>query len=131
MRGRHAGLIEGRINKLTDQAGRETIYVYDALDRVIQEQVSIDGVVHLQKFAYDENGNPAWYLFVGSMSSENTAAGLVYNYTGPPLGNDDWQEELLEENLAGTINISFEGTDSATVTITVKGVTGSYPVTRI
>ncbi len=90
-----------------------------------------DDVLFGTWYSYDANGEPTWYLFVGTMTDANNASGDVYGYTGPPLGNGPWQEELLEETPVGDIFINFDGDDSATVTITVNDVTGQYPVVRI
>lgn len=90
-----------------------------------------DDVIFGTWYTYDSAGNPTWYLFVGSMLDEDSATADVFSYTGSPLSNDDWQEELLQETPAGTMTIEFGEDDTAMVTITVNGITGEYPLVRI
>jgi hypothetical protein len=90
-----------------------------------------DNVIFGTWYSYDEAGNPTWSLFVGSFTSADSASAQVYAFTGPPLSNEPWQAELLEERVVGSMMLEFSDDGMADVTITVNGVSGQYSLVRI
>jgi RHS repeat-associated protein len=47
----------GRVDSLTDPNGNTTTYVYDDVDRLTSESITIDSVPLTRSFEYDDNGN--------------------------------------------------------------------------
>jgi PhoPQ-activated pathogenicity-related protein len=77
-------------------------------------------------YSYDENGAPLWYLYIGEMLDSTSARADMYRFTGPPLSDGPWDQDLLQNEVVGEIQIEFEGSDQATANITIGEVSGQY-----
>ncbi len=77
-------------------------------------------------YTYDAEGQPVWYLFVGTMLDADSAHADTYQFTGPPLSNGPWQHDLLQEQKVGQISVDFPSASEAVVDVTVNGVSGHY-----
>jgi hypothetical protein len=77
-------------------------------------------------YSYDESGDPLWYLYIGEMLDDDSARADMYRFTGPPLSDGDWDDELLLGDVVGEIQVEFDGTSAATADVTVDGVAGTY-----
>lgn len=90
-----------------------------------------DDVLFGTWYSYDEGGNPTWYLFVGAFTDNDSASAEVYAFQGPPLSDEPWQAELLQESVVGSLMLEFSGGAMADMNITVNGVSGQYSLVRI
>ena len=72
-------------------------------------------------YTYDADGNATWYLFVGEMTGANSASADVSRFTGPPLGDDPWQHNLLQQQTVGEIRVVFPSVEEAEVDISIEG----------
>jgi len=77
-------------------------------------------------YSYDQNGGPLWYLYIGEMLDADSARADMYRFTGPPLRNGVWDDELLQGDIVGEIRVEFDGEGAATADVSVGDVSGIY-----
>lgn len=87
------------------------------------------GAMFLAWFVYDAGGNPTWYVASNCVVSGNSCAGALYRTTGPPLG-PAFDPNAVHVFPAGTVSLSFTDANTATLSYTVDGVSGTKSITR-
>jgi len=87
--------------------------------------------IFLAWYIYDSSGNPLWVVMPGGTwnSAHNTYTGTVYIPNGSWFGAYD-ASHFVANQPAGTVSIHFNSATSATLTYTVRGVSGTKSITR-
>ena len=82
-------------------------------------------------FTYDVDGSGLW-LVASDMrrTSDNTYSGTLYQTRGPAFSATAYANSQFQPTSVGTITLAFTDANNGTFTYTVKGVTGSKPITR-
>jgi hypothetical protein len=82
-------------------------------------------------FVYDQAGQPMWVVMPGgTWNASNTAfSGALYIPTGSPFNNYD-ASRFSAGSSVGNATITFNGLDSATLTYTINGVSGTKSISR-
>jgi hypothetical protein len=101
---------------------------------LISHHVDTGGGIFAPFFVYGDNGTSAWYFISGGTWSGNTFTGDISQTTAAPGGIAalaGFDPARVKVTKAGTASILFTSRDSATLTYTINGVTGSKNIVRI
>ena len=90
----------------------------------IEESNCICGAWYL----YDEEGNPFWMTFWGSLSGGSFSSDL-FSFTGPGLGNS-WDASNIKGFKEGEATFSFTSSATITMTYQVRGASGQLNLSR-
>jgi hypothetical protein len=82
-------------------------------------------------YVYDNTGRPVWYVMPGGTWSNNftTYTGPIYQPTGAPLNNYNAASIVVGAS-PGTVTINFTGQNTATLTYTINGISGTKSISR-
>lgn len=83
-------------------------------------------------FTYDSGGAPLWLVMpAGRLQSGSTYSGELYRTTGPAFNAVPFTP-ITDANLTqmGTMSVTFAGSDAATLTYTVNGISVTKSITR-
>jgi hypothetical protein len=85
-------------------------------------------------YAYGTNRAPVWYVLPGgTWTSPNTYSGTVYRTSDAPTGflaGGSFDPSTVTRTPVGTMTLTFTSSDSAAMSYTIDGVTGSKAITR-
>ena len=85
-------------------------------------------------YTYDAAGNPKWYVASRCVLSAAAAGGgcsdSLYEVNGPRFFAPSFDAAAVRVAAAGTLQLSFTGTDAGSMTYTVAGQTRTVPITR-
>jgi hypothetical protein len=83
-------------------------------------------------YTYGEFGQPVWYVMPGGSWSGDTYAGTLYRTTAAPLEffRDPFNASRVASTAVGALSLRFSGANSATMSWTIDGISGSKAVTR-
>jgi len=83
-------------------------------------------------FAYDASGNPKWYTSTctGIAGASGTCAGSLYQVTGPNFFATPFNPSLVRVAVAGSLQVTFTNSNSASMTTTVGTITRTVAITR-
>ena len=86
-------------------------------------------------YVYDNNGNPIWYVLPeGTWNASNTAfTGALYQPTSSPFSSytvATFKPLGVAGGPVGTATVTYTGANTATLTYTINGVSGSKPIIR-
>ncbi len=93
-------------------------------------------IVFAAWFTYDASGNPKWYVAsscmmpAGTTGSTGTCNGSLYEVNGPTFFGTAFNPSLVNVVTSGTLQVSFQNADAATMTYTVAGQTRTVAITR-
>ena len=83
-------------------------------------------------FTYDTSGATTWYVMTaGSWTSPTTYQGALYRTRGSPVLGNGYNPASLQVTQVGTLTLTFSGTNNATMTYTVDGLTQTKAITRL
>jgi|GEM_PF-1571373 len=82
-------------------------------------------------YVYDNAGRPVWYVMPGGTWSNNftTFSGPIFQPTGAPLNNYNAASIVVGAS-PGTVSINFTGQNTATLSFTINGISGSKSISR-
>jgi photosystem II stability/assembly factor-like uncharacterized protein len=94
-------------------------------------QQHANGVQFNALYVYDAQGRPVWYVMPGGTWNANftSYSGALYQPTGAPLSNYN-TAQLNVGAQSGTATINFTGTNTATLSYTINGVSGTKSISR-
>jgi len=92
-------------------------------------------IVFAAWYTYDASGNPKWYVASScTMPSEGatsgTCNGTLFEVTGPTFFNPPFDPSMARVASAGTLSVTFQDTNNASMTYTVGNVTRTVAITR-
>ncbi|MFZ3323627.1 MAG: YncE family protein [Usitatibacter sp.] len=90
------------------------------------------GNIFASWFTYDDKGNPIWYTVPNCVmpASGNSCSGTVYQVKGPLFFAVTYDPSMRVTTAVGTMSVSFTGTDNASMSYTVNGVSRTVAITR-
>ena len=87
------------------------------------------GIAFITWFTYDAQGLPWWYVASECRMVGNRCNATLFETTGPPFGAT-FDPSLVSARVAGTISLTFTGTNYALMSYSVRGITGTKYITR-
>ena len=84
-------------------------------------------------YTYDASGNPKWYVAsncTGMTGTSGTCNGTLYQVNGPVFFGVDFDSHLVNVVTAGSLQVNFQGANSASMTYTVGTQTRTVAITR-
>lgn len=87
-------------------------------------------------YTYDSAGRPKWYVASscampsGVTGTTGTCNGTLYQVTGPTFFGSQFNPSLAQVAAVGSLQVSFTGPNSATMTYTVNGQSRTVPIER-
>ena len=92
-------------------------------------------IVFAAWYTYNANGNPKWYVSTcnmpsGSTGTNGTCNGTLFEVSGPAFFGATFNPGLVNAVNAGSLQVSFQGADTASMTYTAAGQTRTLPITR-
>ncbi len=86
-------------------------------------------------YTYDAQGNPKWYVAPNcAFSSSNAVSGNctspLYEVAGPAFFGHDFDPVLVHASQAGTLQLSFQNVNAASMTYTVGSQTRTVAIVR-
>ena len=87
------------------------------------------GIIFAAWYAYDEMGNPVWYVATNCPVSGAGCTGTLYQVTGGAPLTANWRS-VNPANAVGDVTFSFTDPASGTMTYTINGVAASRTITR-
>ena len=95
----------------------------------IQQHAS--GIQFNALYVYDAAGKPIWYVMPGGTWSNGfkTFSGPIYVPTGSPLNNFNASQIVVGAS-PGTVSITFDTINTATLSYTINGISGTKAISR-
>lgn len=93
-------------------------------------------IVFAAWFTYDGSGSPKWYvassctLPAGTTGTSGTCSGTLYEVNGPTFFGAAFNPALANVVSSGTLQVSFQDANTASMTYTVAGQTRTVAITR-
>ncbi len=93
-------------------------------------------VVFAAWYTYDASGNPKWYVASdcampsGSTGTTGTCNGSLYEVSGPTFFGAPFNPSLVHVATAGTLQVSFQDANTASMSYTVAGQSRTVPIVR-
>ena len=82
-------------------------------------------------YTYNSDGTPTWYYVSdGTWTSATTFSGDLYRSTGAAWIGTQYSSSSTHAVKVGTLSLTFQGNDAATMASTVDGLSQSRPITR-
>ncbi|HUP96996.1 MAG TPA: hypothetical protein VM073_03600 [Usitatibacter sp.] len=82
-------------------------------------------------YTYDAAGRTVWYVVPsGAWTSANVYSGTAYRTTGAPWIGSTYNPAALVPQAVGTVTLTFQDANHATMSYTVEGVTQSKAIVR-
>jgi hypothetical protein len=87
-------------------------------------------------YTYDSIGKPKWYvasncaLPSGVTGTSGTCTGTLYQVSGPTFFGTNFNSTLDNVSSVGTLSVTFQNANSASMTYTVNGQGRTVPITR-
>ena len=81
-------------------------------------------------YAYDQAGNPLWYVMSNCAISGNACTGDIYRVVGGMPLTSPWDGSGKVVTTVGTGTLTFSGKDNGTISYTINGVAGNKQITR-
>jgi hypothetical protein len=82
-------------------------------------------------YTYGSDGKPIWYyLPAGQWTSATTFSGDLYRSTGAAWLGTQYSSSSTHPVKVGTLTLTFQNNDTATMTTTVDGLTQARPISR-
>jgi hypothetical protein len=82
-------------------------------------------------YAYAPNGQPTWYVLPGgSWISPDTYSGTLYRTSAAPGSLSAFNAASVARSVVGSMTLKFTSSNTATMTYTVEGASGSKSISR-
>ena len=81
-------------------------------------------------YAYDNQGNPTWYVASNCPVSGNGCSGDLYQVSGGSPLTSPWNGANKVVGKVGSVSFSFADANNGTLSYTINGVAGSRAITR-
>jgi hypothetical protein len=82
-------------------------------------------------YSYSSDGQPAWYVLPGgSWTSSDTYSGTLYRTSAAPGSLSAFNAGSVGRSAVGSMTLRFTGPDSATMSYSIDGASGSKSISR-
>jgi hypothetical protein len=93
-------------------------------------------IVFAAWYTYDGSGGPKWYVApncampLGTTGTSGTCNGSLYEVNGPTFFGATFNAALVNAAIAGTVQITFQDANNASLTYTASGQSRTVAITR-